>query len=471
MFDELVSFGQYPKLKSDTVTVLEKIGHFLDDEVKRLHDWYKPDSKGIDDLNQSIFKNLDVTRMLQRASKDFDGGYTIAGLIGHGDAFVMRDPRGIRPAFYYQDEEVVVVASERPAIQTAFNVHHTQINEIGNGNVLVIKKDGRISESPFIKNKRKLACSFERIYFSRGTDRDIYIERKRLGEQLTNAVLKNVKFDFKNTVFSYVPNTAETAFYGLMEGVQKKMEKNKFKKIINIDGGITQKKLEKIISVTPRIEKVIVKDAKLRTFITAGKSRDDLVSHAYDVTYGIVRNEKDTVVLLDDSIVRGTTLKNSIIKIVSRLRPKKILIVSSAPQIRYPDCYGIDMSVLKDFVAFRALISLLDENKKNHLLDETYKRCKASLKLSPKKIKNEVVKLYDTFTTQEISDKIAQLVTPKGTKPKIEVIYQTLEGLKSACPNHTGDWYFSGKYPTPGGNRIVNKAFINFIEDVDERAY
>ncbi len=471
LFDELVSFGQYPKLKSDTVTVLEKIGHFLDDEVKRLHDWYKPDAKNIDDLNQSIFKNLDVTRLLKRASKDFDGGYAIAGLIGHGDAFVMRDPRGIRPAYYYQDEEVVVVASERPAIQTAFNVHHSQINEIGNGHVLVIKKDGRVSESPFIKKKRKLACSFERIYFSRGTDRDIYIERKRLGEQLTGAVLKSVKFDFKNTVFSYVPNTAETAFYGLMEGVQKKMEKNKFKKLININGDITEKKLEKIISVTPRIEKIIVKDAKLRTFITAGKSRDGLVSHAYDVTYGIVKNEKDTIVLLDDSIVRGTTLKNSIIKIVSRLRPKKILIVSSAPQIRYPDCYGIDMSVLKDFVAFRALIALLDEQKKNHLLQETYERCKASLKLAPKKIKNEVIPLYDTFSTQEISDKIAKLVTPKGTKPKIEVIYQTLEGLKSACPNHTGDWYFSGKYPTPGGNRIVNKAFINFMEDVDERAY
>jgi len=471
LFQELVELGQYPKEMSDTVTVLEKIGHFLDDEVQRIHTWHKPDDYTAEELNQIIFEKLDVQRLLKRASKRFDGGYVMAGLIGHGDAFVMRDPSGIRPAFYYNNDDVVVVASERPAIQTAFDVHHSKIQEVKPGHALIIKKNGDVSEVPFTEPLEKKSCSFERIYFSRGTDRDIYLERKKLGEILADHVLKSVNNDFKNTVFSFVPNTAEYAFYGLIDGVEKRLNQLKMKKILALGKDIKPKKLEKIMSLAPRIEKVAVKDAKLRTFIADGASRGELVSHVYDVTYGIVNNDKDTLVLLDDSIVRGTTLKDSIIKIVSRLRPKKIIIVSSAPQIRYPDCYGIDMSVMKNFVAFRALVALLNENGKAHLLQETYERCKAQEHLPKEEIKNEVIELYEAFSYEEVSKKIAEIVTPKGIKPKVEVIYQTLEGLHEACPDHTGDWYFSGDYPTPGGNRVVNRAFINYIEKCDKRAY
>lgn len=471
LFDELVELGQYPKEMSDTVTVLEKIGHFLDDEVQRLHDWYKPDNSSIAKLNEKIFSQLDVQRILKRASKRFDGGYVMAGMIGHGDAFVMRDPNGIRPAFYYQDEEVVVVASERPAIQTAFDVHINRVHELKRGHSLIIKRNGKVTEKPFTKIKKRKACSFERIYFSRGNDRDIYLERKKLGHQLAMPVLNSIGKHFMRTVFSYIPNTSEPSFIGLVDGVNDRLNEIKQEKIISLGKKITPRRLEKILARRPRVETLVVKDAKMRTFIADDASRGDLVAHVYDVTYGIVRNEKDSVVLVDDSIVRGTTLKESIIKIVSRLRPKKIIIVSSAPQIRYPDCYGIDMSKMWNFVAFRALLALLKETDQEHLLEETYERCKASEALPIGKVVNEVIELYDTFEYEAVSKKIAEIVTPEGTKPKVEVIYQTIEGLHAACPDNNGDWYFSGIYPTPGGNRIANRSFINFMEGKNERAY
>lgn len=471
LFGHLVKLGQYPKQMSDTVTVLEKIGHFLDDEVQRLHDWYKPEGYSPSKLNELIFQNLDVQRILSRASRKFDGGYAMAGLIGHGDAFLFRDPSGIRPAFYYTDDEVVVAASERPAIQTAFDVHVSKIKEVPRGAALIVKRDGDIDIKSILAPKKRTACSFERIYFSRGTDSDIYKERKKLGELLAKKVIKTVNYDFKNTVFSFIPNTAETAFIGFADGLEHQLNKRKLKQIKELGSNPKSSKIEKILAQGIRIEKIAVKDAKLRTFIADDGSRDELVSHVYDVTYGIVKNEKDTLVLMDDSIVRGTTMKNSILKIVSRLRPKKIIVVSSAPQIRFPDCYGIDMSKLGEFVAFKALIALLKENGKERLLKETYNRCKAQENKSASKIKNEVAALYDEFEYEEISKKIAKIISPKGIKPKVEVIYQTIEDLHKACPDNKGDWYFSGKYPTPGGNKVVNKAFINFMENKNERAY
>lgn len=471
LFDELVDIGQYPKEKSDTVTVLEKIGHFLDDEVQRLHTWFKPDGYSNMEINDLIYDNLDLQRLLRRACKKFDGGYVMAGLIGHGDAFVIRDPSGIRPAYYYQDDEILVMASERPAIQTAFNVHYSRVKELGRGNALIIKYNGKIEEVPFIDPAPLNACSFERIYFSRGNDRDIYLERKELGERLTEAVLKSIDYDFENTVFSYIPNTAETAFLGLVKGVEKRLNEIKRERILELDAESKPKKLEKILAMTPRVEKIVVKDAKLRTFITDNTNRGDLVSHVYDITYGIVQNNKDTLVLLDDSIVRGTTLKDSIIRIVSRLRPKKIVIVSSAPQIRYPDCYGIDMSIMKSFIAFQALLALLKDHGKEYLLQETYERCKAQELLPKEEVTNQVIELYNTFTYEEVSQKIAEIITPSDIKPEVEVIFQTVENLQKACPANNGDWYFSGVYPTPGGNRVANRSFINFMEGRDERAY
>jgi len=471
LFDELVELGQYPKEKSDTVTVLEKIGHFLDDEVQRLHTWFKPDGYNNVQINDLIYDNLDVQRLLRRASKKFDGGYVMAGMIGHGDAFVIRDPSGIRPAFYYQDEEIVAVASERPALQTSFNAHISKVHELKPGHALIIKKNGIVAEKPFSEPMPRAACSFERIYFSRGNDRDIYLERKKLGEQLAKKVLEAADFDFKHTVFSFVPNTAESAFFGLMEGVQKALNAIKQEKILKMGADIKPSKLEKILSLGPRVEKLVVKDEKLRTFITADANRGEMMSHVYDVTYGIVENEKDTLVLLDDSIVRGTTLRESIIQIVARLRPKKIIVVSSAPQIRYPDCYGIDMSKMKDFVAFQALVILLKEAGQENLLWEAYERCKAQEALPKDKIVNEVKFLYDQFEYEQVSQKIAEIVSPPGIKPKVEVIFQTIEGLQKACPNNNGDWYFSGNYPTPGGNRVVNRAFMNYMEKRNERAY
>ncbi len=471
LFGELVELGQYPKEKSDTVTVLEKIGHFLDDEVQRLHDWFKPDGYTTAELNELIFKNMDVQRLLKRASRKFDGGYVMGGLIGHGDAFMMRDPSGIRPAFYYADDEVVVAASERPAIQTAFDVHISKVKELTPGHALIIKRDGEVTEEEFIEARKRAACSFERIYFSRGTDRDIYLERKKLGEQLAIPVLKAVNYNFKNTVFSFVPNTAESSFYGMLQGLEKELNKHKAKEIEAYCKNKKAKKLEKILNRSLRVEKIVVKDAKLRTFITDDSARDEMVSHVYDVTYGIVENNKDTLVLIDDSIVRGTTLRNSIIRIVSRLRPKKIVVVSSAPQIRFPDCYGIDMSKLNEFVAFRALIELIRESGQEEILEETYEKCKAQEHLPKEEVTNEVAALYDLFSYEEISKKIAQIITPPDIKPKVEVIYQTIEGLQNACPNNNGDWYFSGNYPTPGGNKVVNKAFILFMEKKNVRAY
>ena len=471
LFDELVELGQYPKEKSDTVTVLEKLGHFLDDEVHRLHTWYKPDGYSNVELNDLIYENLDVTRLLRRASKKFDGGFVMSGIIGHGDAFAMRDPNGIRPGFYYQDEEIVVMASERPAIQTAFDISFSKVEELKPGHVLIVKRNGEVSEKRVFDIQPRTACSFERIYFSRGNDREIYLERKKLGKSLAQPILSAINFDLKNTVFSFVPNTAETAFYGLIEGLNEYAAELKAEKILALGKEMNPKKVEKIMAIQPRIEKIVVKDAKMRTFIADTTSRGHMVSHVYDVTYGIVENYKDTLVLLDDSIVRGTTLRDSIIKIVSRLRPKKIIIVSSAPQIRYPDCYGIDMSKMKEFVAFQALVKLLKENKKEHLLQETYQKCLEQEKGPRASMTNQVKSLYETFTTEEISQSIASIITPPETPIPIEVIYQDLHGLQQACPSNSGDWYFSGNYPTPGGNRVVNRAFINFMENRDVRAY
>ncbi len=471
LFDELVDYGQYPKEHSDTVTVLEKIGHFLDDEVQRLHTWFKPDGYTNREINELIFTNLDIQRLLRRASKKFDGGFVIAGMIGHGDAFMMRDPAGIRPAFYYADDEIVVAASERPAIQTTLDVHINEVHEIPNGHALIVKYDGTVNLKPYIDSLPYRPCSFERIYFSRGTDRDIYLERKRLGEQLTDIVLNAVDHDFDHTVFSFVPNTAETSFLGLVKGVESKLNQIKKQKIVALGNQPDPDQLEKILALRPRVEKIIVKDEKLRTFIADNDHRNELVSHAYDVTYGIVENDVDTLVLIDDSIVRGTTLKTSILQMTARLKPKKIIIVSSAPQIRYPDCYGIDMSRMNEFVAFRALVALLTEHDKEYLLQETYERCLAQMEKEDEEITNEVAALYDHFSYDEVSQKIAKLLKPSNLNIEVEIIYQTIEGLHKAIPTHNGDWFFSGNYPTPGGNRVVNRSFINYMEKSSARAY
>ena len=471
LFDELVNLGQFPKEKSDTVTVLEKIGHFLEEEVQRLFDWHKRDGHSNREINDLIFRDLNLQRILKRATKKFDGGYVMAGMVGHGDAFVMRDPQGIRPAYYYRDEEVVVCCSERPAIQTAFNVHYSKILELPPAHALIVKYDGRVSVEPFAQAGEFSPCSFERIYFSRGTDRDIYLERKKLGRQLTGRVLKAIDFDFKNAVFSFIPNTAETAFYGLIEGLKEALARQKAEEVLNLGEKIKPKKLQKILERRLRIEKIVTKDAKLRTFIADGASRMEMVSHVYDVTYGIVENGKDTLVLVDDSIVRGTTLRDSILRIVSRLRPKKIVVVSSAPQIRYPDCYGIDMSRMWEFAAFRALIALIKERGLESNLQKALQECKEDEKRPIREVKNRVAPLYALFSEAEISCKMAEILTPPDIKPEVELIFQSLEGLHQACAGYAGDWYFSGNYPTPGGNRVVNRAFMNYMEGRSERAY
>jgi len=473
LFAELLSYGQYPKEKSDTVTVLEKIGHFLDDEVQRLFNWFKPEGYSNPEINDLIAEHLDVKRVLQRATRKFDGGYVMAGMIGHGDAFVIRDPSGIRPAFYYHDDEIVVVASERPAIQTSLNIRYHQVQELKPGHALIIKKNGRISEEQCLEPLPPTPCSFERIYFSRGTDRDIYLERKTLGELLAPRILKAVEYDIENTIFSFIPNTAEAAFFGMMKGLEAELNEIKARKIIELQqkGTLDNEVVEKILSLSVRAEKLAVKDEKLRTFIADDAIRGEMVSHVYDVTYGIVKNEVDTIVLIDDSIVRGTTLRDSIIYILSTLRPKKIIIVSSAPQIRYPDCYGIDMSRMKDFVAFRALVELLRRDGKFGLMEETYRQCLEQETLPLDQMVNVVKPLYDLYTDEQISRVISELVTPEGITPEVEVIYQTIENLHKACPNNHGDWYFSGLYPTPGGTRIVNRAFANYMENSDKRAY
>ncbi len=471
LFDELLSFGQHPKEQSDTVTVMEKIGHFLDDEVQKLFNWYKAEGHGNNEITNLIAAKLDIGRLLQRATRKFDGGYVMAGILGHGDAFIIRDPHGIRPAYYYQDDEVVVMASERPAIQTSFNVHISKVKEVQPGHALIIKKDGTVTEQQIAHTVERKSCSFERIYFSRGSDRDIYLERKELGKKLAPAILEEIKYDLEHTMFSFIPNTAEVAFYGMIEGINDKLDLVKKKRILELGGDITPDELDSIFRMKARMEKIAVKDAKMRTFIASDSTRGNMVSHVYDVTYGLVRNDVDTLVMIDDSIVRGTTLKDSIIQILTTLRPKKIIIVSSAPQIRYPDCYGIDMSKMKNFVAFKALVALLKESGKENLLDETYQKCQAELLKPAEEMTNPVKELYKLFPYEQVSDKICEIITPKGIIPEIKVIYQTVEDLNASCPDHLGDWYFSGDYPTPGGMRVVNKAFINFMDKIDARAY
>lgn len=471
LLEQLYELGQHPKEKADTVTVLEKIGHFLDDENQELFDEYKKDGLSNVDITHKISDNLNMANILRRSAKNWDGGYTISGIVGNGDAFVMRDPAGIRPAFYYADDEIVVAASERPAIQTAFNVQIKQVKEIEPGHALIVKKDGTVTQEMYREPLEKRACSFERIYFSRGSDADIYKERKQLGNLLIPQVLGAVKEDLKNTVFSFIPNTAEVSFYGMVEGLHEYVRNVQKDTLLNRKENLNEEQLEELLSMAPRVEKLAIKDVKLRTFITQDADRGEMVAHVYDTTYGVIKNHTDTLVAVDDSIVRGTTLKQSIIKIIDRLHPKKIIIVSSAPQIRYPDCYGIDMSKMGQFVAFDAAIQLLKERKMEHIIEDVYQKCKASLLLPKEEIINYVKEIYKPFKQQEISDKIAEIITPKGTVAEVEVIYQTLDNLHIACPDHKGDWYFSGNYPTPGGNKVVNKAFVNWKEGNNQRAY
>ena len=466
LFDILVNLGQHPKDKVDTVTVMEKIGHFLDEEVQFQFEKYK-DQFTNQEVSDIIENEIDLARILTRACKDFDGGYTMAGMIGSGSSFVVRDPNGIRPAYYYADEEVIVVASEKPAIKTAFNIEYDQIEEVKPGHALIITKNGEYAQHPVIPAGEKTSCSFERIYFSRGNDPDIYRERKMLGKLLVPPVLKAINFDLKNTIFSYIPNTAEIAFYGMMAEIEGYLVRRQ--KEVIIEGKPSVDSLEDILSFRPRIEKIVIKDAKLRTFIAGDELRDELVTHVYDTTYEVVKRDKDTLVVIDDSIVRGTTLEKSILQLLSRLGPKKIVVVSSAPQIRFPDCYGIDMSRMGDFVAFRAVIELLKEQGKDYLLGEVYEKCQQSQK--DRNPKNFVTELYDQFTYEEISDKIADIVKPVGMTAELKVVFQTVEALHKAIPNHSGDWYFTGNYPTHGGARVANQAYVNYMEGRLVRAY
>lgn len=471
LFDLLVSIGQHPKEKSDTVTVLEKIGHFLDEENERLYAKFREQGNSKQEISGLIAENLDVQSVLKHSAEDWDGGYAMAGLMGHGDAFVLRDPAGIRPAFYYHDDEIAVVTSERPVIQTAFNIPIEDIKELTPGHALIIKKNGMVSEQMVREPVEKKACSFERIYFSRGSDKDIYNERKNLGKLVCPKVLKAIDGDIENTVFSFIPNTAEVAFYGMVKGLEDHLNDEK-KRIIEEQGtNLSKEELTRILSMRARIEKIAIKDAKLRTFITADDGRDDLVAHVYDITYGSIRKGIDNLVVIDDSIVRGTTLRQSILRILDRLEPKKIVVVSSAPQIRYPDCYGIDMAKMGDFVAFQAAVELLKETGKEHVLDEVYHAAKEQAAQPKENITNCVKKIYEPFTADQVSEKISDLLTPKSITAKVEILFQTLEGLHQACPNHKGDWYFSGDYPTPGGNKVVNQAFINYMEGKNVRAY
>jgi amidophosphoribosyltransferase len=471
LFSLLVELGQHPKEKTDTVTVMEKIGHFLDEENQRLFDQYNSQGYSNAQISELIGKNLDVQRVLTRASKEWDGGYAMAGLLGHGDAFVLRDPSGIRPAYYYEDEEVAVVASERPPIQAAFNVGLDKIHEIPAGHAYIIKKNGESALKQVREPLEKKSCSFERIYFSRGNDKDIYSERQSLGKNTVPLVLKSVNYDLDNTVFSFIPNTAETAFYGMIKALEDHLNDVKIQKIKDLGGNAPIEQIESILRKRARIEKIAIKDVKLRTFITQDNARDEMVAHVYDVTYGTVNRNTDTLVVIDDSIVRGTTLKKSIIKMLDRLGPKKIIIVSSAPQIRYPDCYGIDMAKMGDFIAFQACVALLKENGKEDLLDVVYRKCKDQENVPKEHVRNYVKEVYEPFSAEQISAKIAQLVRPTDITAEVEVIFQTIEGLHDACPNHHGDWYFTGNYPTPGGNKVVNKSFINYMEGRNERAY
>ena len=471
LFDVLLEIGQHPKEKSDTVTVLEKIGHFLDMENEELFRKFQESGSNNQEIYKKIAEHIDIEQILKKASEVWDGGYAMAGLFGHGDAFVLRDPNGIRPAFWYEDDEICVVASERPVIQTAFNLKKDQIKELTPGHALIIKKDGRVSEVEINAPQQETKCSFERIYFSRGNDFDIYEERKNLGRYVVPHVLKSIDYDLDNSVFSFIPNTAESSFYGMIKGLEDHLNERKFNAIMALENKPTAEELEKIIYQRARIEKIAIKDAKLRTFITQDDARDDLVAHVYDITYGSVVRGKDNLVVIDDSIVRGTTLKQSILRILDRLDPKRILVVSSAPQIRYPDCYGIDMAKMGDFIAFDAAIALLKESGRQQLIDDVYQKSKAQEHLPKEQIVNYVKEIYAPFTDEEISAKIAVMLTPENINAKVDIVYQTVENLHKACPHNLGDWYFTGNYPTAGGNKVVNKAFINFIEGKNERAY
>jgi len=470
MFDELVRIGQHPKAMADTVTVMERIGHFLDDAVAKLYKDAKREGFDKRQASAIIAERLDVARILRKAAKNWDGGYAMAGLIGHGDSFVLRDPAGIRPAYFYQDDEIVVVASERPAIQTVFNVKKDQIHEIDPGQALIVKKSGQVQLEQVLEALEKKACSFERIYFSRGSDEDIYQERKALGRYVFNRVSDAIDGDLFNTVFSYIPNTAETSFLGLISEAQTRLNTFKKAQILEKGSSMSEEELDDLLMVRPRIEKVAIKDAKLRTFITQDSSRDDLVAHVYDITYGSVKTT-DNLVIIDDSIVRGTTLKKSILRMLDRLNPKQIVVVSSAPQIRYPDCYGIDMARLEDFIAFRAAIALHKVRNTEDQLKDIYTKCVASLEKDASEVVNHVKEVYAPFTSEELEQKIAELLRPSDMKAPVKILFQTIEDLHRACPENKGDWYFTGNYPTPGGSKVVNRAFINFFEGKRSRAY
>lgn len=471
LFDQLLAEGQHPRDFADTFVILEMLGHFLDREVQYQYDRIDREGKNGLDINRIIEEKLDIPFLLKRASKNWDGGYTMCGLIGCGDAFVLRDPSGIRPAFYYHDEEVVVVASERPVIQTAFNLTVHQVKELEPGKALILKKSGSLHTEQILEPKTPLTpCSFERIYFSRGSDYDIYRERKSLGKLLIPKILDATNHDFDHTVFSFIPNTAEVAYFGMLEGLEEKFNQQKAEILSSHNGQLSQEEIKQILSKRVRSEKVAIKDIKLRTFIAEGNSRNDLAAHVYDITYGSIERGKDSLVVIDDSIVRGTTLKQSIIKILDRLDPQKIVIVSSSPQVRYPDCYGIDMSRMSEFIAFKAAIQLLKERGMQNVIDETYEKCIAQRDKKKEDIVNYVKDIYAPFTDEEVSDKIAQMLTPEGTKAEVKIVYQSIEDLHKACPNNHGDWYFSGNYPTPGGNRLVNQAFVNYIEGQENRS-
>ena len=469
LFQQLVDLGQHPKEMSDTVTILEKIGHFLDEENDAIY-YKNKDKFSKKDITKVIEDGLDLQEILVQAAKYWDGGYVICGLLGHGDSFALRDPNAIRPAYYYKDDEVVVVASERPVIQTAFNLTADKVHEIKRGHALIIRKDGRVEEKQVREPLEKTSCSFERIYFSRGNDKDIYNERLELGKRVFPKVLEAIDNDLKNTVFSYIPNTAEVSYFGLLKSCNSYLNQVKTKKIQELGDHPSHDEIAKIMEISPRAEKIAIKDAKLRTFIASDIGRDDLVAHVYDVTYGQVKST-DNLVVIDDSIVRGTTLKKSIIRILDRLNPKKIVVVSSAPQIRFPDCYGIDMAKMGDFIAFQAAVALLKDTNQEKLLVATYNKCKAQENLPKEEMVNYVQDIYNPFTADEISTKISQLLTPEGTNAEVEIIYQSISDLHASCPDHLGDWYFTGNYPTPGGVKVVNKAFMNYMEGKNKRAY
>ncbi|ARV09801.1 amidophosphoribosyltransferase [Winogradskyella sp. PC-19] len=470
LFANLVKIGQHPKEKADTITIMEKIGHFLDDAVSKIYKNLKKEGYNKEECSPLIAERLNVAKILRKAAKNWDGGYAMAGLLGHGDSFVLRDPAGIRPAYYYEDDEVVVVASERPVIQTVFNVSFEDVKELDPGHAIITKKSGETSIKQILEPLERKACSFERIYFSRGSDAEIYEERKELGRLLMPRVLEAIDYDTKNSVFSFIPNTAETSFFGMIDTVEEHLNQRKTQAILDGGGKLSAAKVTEILSERPRIEKIAIKDVKLRTFITEDSSRDDLVAHVYDVTYGVIK-PTDNLVIIDDSIVRGTTLKKSIIKMMDRLQPKKIVVVSSAPQIRYPDCYGIDMANLEGLVAFRAALALLKDTNQYHIVEEVYKKCLKQVDLKDKKVVNYVKEIYDNFSDEQISDKISELLSDEDVNAEVKIIFQPVENLHKACPKNLGDWYFTGDYPTAGGNRVVNRAFINFFEGNKERAY